>query len=148
MLAAALLVLVMPRAHRTWTTERFPLTTHQVFAPWRAIIPETSEVLWPENATGVWILHGEAKLSVREQLAGLLYSPELVAEMTLRAEALKSFVDPGWWTMASLSEDAEPKELTLELLSQVCRAPGLDYLVDRTQIEGYAAKAMIPVEQG
>ena len=66
--------------------------------------------------------------------------------MTLRAEALKSLVDPGWWTMASLSEDAEPKDLTPALLSQVCRAPGLDYLVDRTQIEGYAAKATIPVD--
>ena len=80
-------------------------------------------------------------------MAGLLYSPKLTAELQVRAEALKSLVDPGWWTMASLSKDAEPRELTPDLLSQVCRAPGLDYVVDHTQIEGYVAKATFPVER-
>jgi len=146
-IAAALLLLVMPRAHRTWSTERFSPETIQAFMPWRTLIPETAEVLWPINPAGVWILLGRRSYMSGEQLAGLLYSRQLTKEMNARAEALKPLVAPGWWTMAATSDNAAPKQLTAELLAKVCQAPGLDFVVTSAAIEGYVATALFPVEQ-
>jgi hypothetical protein len=144
---ALLVILLMPRAYRTWTTERFSPAAYSTFAPWRAIIPETSEVLWPTFPTGVWILLERRSYLSGDQLAGLLYSPGLIAEMNVRAAALKSLVAPGWWTMASRSEESAPKPLTRALLNEVCRAPGLDYLVAGTEVEGYVGKVKAPVDR-
>jgi hypothetical protein len=67
--------------------------------------------------------------------------------MSVRAEALKRLADPGWWTLASQSEESAPKPLTPALLNAVCRAPGLSYVVDGEKLEGYVAKATFPVER-
>jgi len=147
LVTAVLLLLVTPHAHRIWTTKRFTPEGYDAFEQWRTIIPETAEVLWPANPTGVWVLLERRSYLSGEQLAGLLYSPKLAAELETRAQALKPLVDPRWWTMASLSEDAAPKKLTLDLLGQVCRAPQLDYVVAREEIPGYAARARFPVER-
>jgi hypothetical protein len=143
----ALLFVVMPRAHRTWTAERYTAEAYEAFASWRAIIPETSEVLWPSNPTGVWILLERRSYMSRQQFAGLLYSPNLVPTMQARAAALEPLVAPGWWTLAAHSDTGAPKELTPDLLNQICRAPELDYVVAGNEIDGYIATAMFPAER-
>jgi hypothetical protein len=144
--AAMLLVALLPRAYRTWTTERFPPSTHAAFAQWRAVIPEKAEVLWPNNPTGVWVLLERRSYMSEDQLAGLLYSPQMTQEFHRRAEALRPLVTPGWWTLASRSDSAAPRKLTPSILEQICKAPGLDYVVDRSGIEGYVAMTTIPID--
>jgi hypothetical protein len=143
--AAALLLALLPRVHRVWTTERFSPATYSAFAQWRAIIPETSEVLWHDNPTGVWVLLERRSYMSEEQLAGLLYSPDMTAEIARRSDALKPLVSPEWWVDASKSDRAGPKKLTPAILAQICRAPGLDYVVDKTDVGGYVSAATIPV---
>jgi hypothetical protein len=146
-LAAALLLGLLPRAHRTWNAERFTPETYAAFAQWREIIPETSEVLWPRNSTGVWVLLERRSYMSDGQLAGLLYSPRMTAEVLRRTESLEPLVPPGWWTLASRSKQSEPRALTPFILRQVCRPPGPGYVVDAAAIDGYVAKAMFPVER-
>jgi hypothetical protein len=143
--AAALLLALMPRAHRTWTTERFSPATYSAFAQWRSIIPKTSEVLWHEDSTGVWVLLERRSYLSVNQLAGLLYSPNMAPEVARRAEALKPLVSPDWWAAAPISDHGKPKQLTPTILAQICRAPGLGYVVDKTDVGGYVATATIPV---
>lgn len=145
--AAALLVLVMPRAQRTWTFERYYPGARQAFEPWHSVIPETAEVLWPNNPTGVWILLGRRSYISPEQLAGIVFSPDLTEVMNIRAEALEQLAPPGWWTRATFSESSEPKMLTPELLAAVCQAPALDYVVGGAEIPGYVARATFPIEK-
>jgi hypothetical protein len=143
--AAALLLALMPRAHRTWTTERFSPATYSAFAQWRSIIPKTSEVLWHEDSTGVWVLLERRSYLSVNQLAGLLYSPNMAPEIARRAGALKPLVSPDWWAAAPISDHGKPKQLTQTILAQICRAPGLGYVVDKTDVGGYVATATIPV---
>jgi hypothetical protein len=145
--AAALLVLLIPRAERTWTTEYYPPDVYSAFAPWRAIMPPTAEVLWPANPTRVWLLLERRSYMSNGQLAGLLYSPKMTAELTRRTTALAPLASPGWWTSASESKDAAPKKLTPALLGQVCRAPALDYVVDDTKLEGSIGTVVLPLER-
>ena len=145
--AATLLVLVMPRAERTWTFERYYPEARKAFEPWQSVIPETAEVLWPNNPTGVWILLGRRSYISPEQLAGIVFSPDLTDVMNVRAEALEQLAPAGWWTRATFSKASEPKTLTPELITVVCRAPGLDYVVGGVEIPGYVARATFPLEK-
>jgi hypothetical protein len=82
-----------------------------------------------------------------EQMAGLLYSPKMLPEALRRATGLQSYVAPGWWTLKTPSAEYGPKPLTPELLAEVCRAPGLDFVVSGVALDGYVASAMLPVDR-
>ncbi len=147
LLLATLLVLLLPRAHRTWTKERFSAESRQALSGWRAILPREADVLWAQNPTGVWIMLERRSYMSAEQMAGLLYSPKMLPEALRRATGLQSYVAPGWWTLKTPSAEYGPKPLTPELLAEVCRAPGLDFVVSGVALDGYVASAMLPVDR-
>ena len=139
--AIAASVLMVPRAVRDWTAINYSGATYEAFAPWRSIIPRHAEVLWPGDAVATWLVLERRSYFSPDQLAGLLYSPDMTLELQRRASALKSFASPDWWTMADLRQEAKPKDLTTEILFQVCKAPGLDYMVSDTDL-GFAASTV------
>jgi hypothetical protein len=65
-------------------------------------------------------------------------------ELLRRANALTAIAKPEWWTLADVSQDAQPKELTPASLAAVCRAPGLDFVVSERSLGGAIAKAQMP----
>lgn len=139
-LALAALATLGPRAARNWTEAEYSGASHAAFATWRSVIPERAEVLWTGNAIGTWLLLERRSYFSTDQLAGLLYSPRMTGELKLRAAALSPLASPGWWTMAEVGEEARPRDLTVEILSAVCEAPGLDFVVSRHDVGGAVSR--------
>jgi hypothetical protein len=143
-LAGVALAAFGPRAVRNWTAEDYSGDSRRAFEPFRSMIPERAEVLWPGNAIGTWLLLERRSYFSQDQLAGLLYSPRMTGELRTRAAALGSLASPGWWTMAEGSKEAKPKDLTAEILSAVCRAPGLDFVVSADDVGGALSSVRRP----
>jgi hypothetical protein len=140
-LAVALSVVALPRAVRDWSTLDYSGAAYNAFAPWRSIIPAEAEVLWPGDAVATWLVLDRRSYFSPDQLAGLLYSPGMTPELQRRARALTPLVSPDWWTMADLRQEAKPKDLTVDILVQVCRAPGLDFVVSDQNL-GFAVSTV------
>jgi hypothetical protein len=68
----------------------------------------------------------------------------MTGELRTRAAALGSLASPGWWTLAEDSKEAKPKDLTAEILSAVCRAPGLDFVVSADDVGGALSSVRRP----
>lgn len=143
-LAGLALATFGPRALRNWTEADYSGDSRRAFEPLRSMIPERAEVLWPGNAIGTWLLLERRSYFSPDQLAGLLYSPRMTGELRTRAAALGSLASPDWWTLADGSEEARPKDLTAEILSAVCRAPGLDFVVSNDDVGGALSSVRHP----
>jgi hypothetical protein len=143
-IAFGFLATLGPRAERKWTEDEYAGVSHRAFENWRSVIPERAEVLWPGNAMATWLLLERRSYFSPDQLAGLLYSPRMTEELRMRAAALSALASPGWWTMAEAGEDARPKDLTVEILSAICEAPGLDFVVSQHDVGGAVSTVRRP----
>lgn len=142
--AVAALALLAPRAIRDWTAARYSGPTVQAFAGWRAEIPQNAEVLWLDDTMATWLLLERRSYFSQDQLAGILYSPAMTHELLRRAVALRPMANPEWWTLADLSQEAQPKELTADTLAAICRSPDLDYVVSDRKLGGATLTARMP----
>jgi hypothetical protein len=143
-LALTLLATMLPRGIRDWTSPKYPQAAVAALSSWRQIVPEQAEVLWLADSMYTWLLLERRNYFSQDQLAGILYSPAMTDELLRRANALTAIAKPEWWTLADVSQDAQPKELTPASLAAVCRAPGLDFVVSERSLGGAIAKAQMP----
>lgn len=118
-----------------------------IFAEWRAIISSDSEVLWHEDPVAVWVLLNRRSFLSGSQSAGLLYSPGLAREFHRRGEALASLASPGWWTLAAIDKEDEPKTLTPGIMRSICQEPELDYIVDTQDLGMHSLRVEWPSEE-
>jgi hypothetical protein len=83
-LGAALLVSLSTYSALTWTHAKFPESRVQAFAPWRAAIPESAEVLWPDPPPSAWFELGRASYWSLYQMAGMVFSRDAMMMGTKR----------------------------------------------------------------
>jgi hypothetical protein len=143
-LALTLLATMLPRAIRDWTSPKYPQAAAAALSDWRKIIPEQAEVLWLADSMYTWLLLERRNYFSQDQLAGILYSPAMTDELLRRANALTAIARLEWWTLADVTQDAQPKELTPASLAAICRAPGLDFVVSEQNLGGAIATAQMP----
>jgi hypothetical protein len=87
-LGAVLLLSVLPYSVQTWRHTRYSADRYQAFAPWRAAIPESAEVLWPDGPQALWFEVGRASYWSLYQMAGMVFSRDVTMVSTRRETAL------------------------------------------------------------
>jgi hypothetical protein len=87
-LGAVLLLSVLPYGIQAWTQSRYPQDRYQAFAPWRAAIPESAEVLWPDPPPVTWFELGRASYWSLYQMAGMVFSRDVTIVATVRETAV------------------------------------------------------------
>ncbi|MGC1457818.1 MAG: hypothetical protein WA825_06040 [Steroidobacteraceae bacterium] len=87
-LGAVLLLSVLSYSVQTWTHRKFPLDRVQAFAPWRAAIPESDEVVWPDPPPAEWFELGRASYWSLYQMAGMVFSRDVTMVSTGRETAV------------------------------------------------------------
>jgi hypothetical protein len=144
LLAAVVLTGLIPYWLVPTLEPRYSNSNQAKFATWREKIPPTDEVLWHEYPVAAWVLLNRRSFLSASQSAGLLYSRELTREFARRSESLAALASPGWWTMAAMAAEDEPKKLTPPLLREICREPALAYVVTATDLGGAAGRVEWP----
>jgi hypothetical protein len=87
-LGAMLLLSVLSYSAQTWTHSKFPEERVQAFEPWRAAIPESAEVLWPDPPPAEWFELGRASYWSLYQMAGMVFSRDVTMVSTRRETAV------------------------------------------------------------
>ncbi len=87
-LGAVLLLSILPYSLQTWTHTRYPEDRYQAFAPWRAAIPESAEILWPDTPPATWFELGRANYWSLYQMAGMVFSRDVTMVSTSREAAV------------------------------------------------------------
>jgi hypothetical protein len=87
-LGALLLLSVLSYSVQTWTHHKFPDDRVRAFAPWRAAIPESDEVLWPDPPPAEWFELSRASYWSLYQMAGMVFSREVTMVTTSRETAV------------------------------------------------------------
>ncbi len=87
-LGAVLLLSVLSYSVQTWTHRKFPDDRVQAFAPWRAAIPESAEVVWPDPPPAEWFELGRASYWSLYQMAGMVFSRDVTMVSTGRETAV------------------------------------------------------------
>jgi hypothetical protein len=127
--AALLLISILPNAVRTWTFVRYPVERYQAFAPWRAAIPESAEVLWPDPPTLIWFELGRASYWSLYQMSGMVFSRDVTMISTSRETAVTPLlpqlgrkINGTRYEIPDDSSTDEPRDMSLP-----CRLPGVIY---------------------
>jgi hypothetical protein len=124
-----MLLSVLPYGVQTWTHTRFPEDRRQAFAPWRAAIPESAEILWPDTPPTAWFELGRASYWSLYQMAGMVFSRDVSMVSTGR----ESIVSPILPKLGSeLKNDkhyghTESSKDQRDLIADPCTLPGLSF---------------------
>ncbi len=87
-LGAVLLLSVLSYSVQSWTHRKYPDERVAAFAPWRAVIPESAEVLWPDPPPVDWFELGRASYWSLYQMAGMVFSRDVTMVSTGRETAV------------------------------------------------------------
>ncbi|HTY93872.1 MAG TPA: hypothetical protein VMC02_08290 [Steroidobacteraceae bacterium] len=87
-LGAVLLLSVLSYSLQTWTHQKYPDDRVRAFAPWRAAIPESAEILWPDPPPADWFELGRASYWSLYQMAGMVFSRDVTMVSTSRETAV------------------------------------------------------------
>jgi hypothetical protein len=87
-LGAVLLLSVLSYSVQTWTHRKYTDDRVQAFAPWRAAIPESAEVVWPDPPPAEWFELGRANFWSLYQMAGMVFSRDVTMVSTSRETAV------------------------------------------------------------
>ena len=133
--ALALFGLAAPFAHAAWTATTYTGTDREAFADWRKLIPADAEVFWWERLRETWFLLERRAYLTRSQSGGIVFSSELADEIARRSLVLAPLSSPEFWLGLNAHEDREPRRLTIEVLSEICRDPELGFVVDDEHLD-------------
>lgn len=137
------LVFAAPLAAEKWTMRQYE-NARQSFADWRALIPQHAEVFWWDGLREVWFLLDRRSYLTLSQGGGVVFSPQVSAELRRRAQVTKDFVHPGYWFNEAAPGDMEPRTLTHGILASTCRDPELGFVVSTDDIGLNAPRAEWP----
>jgi hypothetical protein len=144
-LAAGLgmMVFAAPVVAEKWTLRKYE-DARESFADWRTIIPPYAEVFWWNGLREVWFLLDRRSYLTLSQGGGVVFSPQVSAELRRRAQVTKDFIDPGYWFNEAAQGDMEPRPLTHGVLVSTCRDPALGFIVSTDDIGLQAPRAEWP----
>jgi hypothetical protein len=115
-------------------------------APWRAVIPPTSNVLVipSSKAAGfIWFTLGRPSYLTADQSAGIVFSPETALEIRRRSEVLLPVEEPEWEVMSQLARTEHEREkhikqtehpLTAPELRAICRDSQLGFVIAKERL--------------
>jgi hypothetical protein len=128
-LGAVLLLSVLPYGVDTWTHKRYPPSRYAAFAPWRAAIPETAEVLWPDPPPVTWFELGRASYWSLYQMAGMVFSRDVTMLATSRETAVTPVL-PLLGRVLTTNQHYSPSAATRDgtvPTGSICRLPGVTF---------------------
>ena len=127
-LGASLLLWVLPYSVRTWTHARYPEDRYQAFAPWRAAIPQSGEILWPDPPLATWFELGRASYWSLYQMAGMVFSRDVTMVSTSRENAVTPILPLLGRALSGTKHHSltAPKDAP-GLMSGPCRVPGVTF---------------------
>lgn len=114
----------------TWMAESYSTTERAAFSDWRSQIPSDAEVLWPDGLQETWFLLGRRSYLTVSQLGGIVFSADLAQEARRRARLVAPFVRPGVWFADPSTAGRRPATLSAQILADICRQGGPDFVVD------------------
>ena len=129
----AMMAFVVPFAAEKWTLRKYE-DARESFADWRALIPRQAEVFWWNGLREVWFLLDRRSYLTLSQGGGVVFSPQVSAELRRRAQVTRDFIDPGYWFNEAGPADMEPRALTHGILASTCRDPALGFVVSTDHI--------------
>jgi hypothetical protein len=149
-----LCLLLLPFTWRSWTDLQYPPKLHALLAPWRSVIPEEAQVIWPQNPTGAWFLLERASYYSYYQFAGDIFSRGKALEMRRRAGRVAAALQEGPAGTRTVragpafEEDETPiaaDGLSVQGLTLLCSDPEFDFYVTWADLRiTPAAAAIIP----
>ncbi len=128
-LGAVLLLSVLPYGVQAWTQSRYPEDRYQAFAPWRAAIPPSAEILWPDPPPAAWFELGRASYWSLYQMAGMVFSRDVTMVSTSRETAVTPVLPLLGRVLSGTkhySLTASPKD-PAGALATPCRLPGITF---------------------
>jgi hypothetical protein len=128
-LGGVLLLSVLPYSILTWTQSRYPEDRQQAFAPWRAAIPESAEVLWPDPPPVTWFELGRSSYWSLYQMAGMVFSRNVTMVSTSRESAVTPVLPQLGRALSGTkhySLTASPKDAPASI-NGPCRLPGVTF---------------------
>jgi hypothetical protein len=114
-----------------WKARTYSGANFDKFAAWRELIPRDAEVFWWDGLREVWFLLQRKSYLTSSQGGGVVFSPELSAELRRRAENARVFIDPGYFFNEPASLGSRPRPLSEAMLQSMCRDPKLGFVVAR-----------------
>jgi hypothetical protein len=147
-LGASLLASVLPYCVRTWTHTRYPQDRYQAFASWRAAIPESAEILWPDPPLVTWFELGRASYWSLYQMAGMVFSRDVTMVSTGRENAVTPLLPQLGRALSGTRHNsvASPKD-TPGLMSELCRLPGLTFYASWNDLGPTPYPAVVPDDE-
>jgi hypothetical protein len=103
-------------------------SARQSFAAWRAVIPPSASVLYPNDAPLLWFALGRPSYLSPTQTVSITFSERAALEMRRRATAIDSDY-PIATSLTWMATDPGPLDLTPEALARLCAVRGLDFVV-------------------
>ncbi len=145
-LGAALLLSVLSYGVITWTHQKYPPERVQAFAPWRAAIPESAEVLWPDPPPAEWFELGRASYWSLYQMAGMVFSRDVTLLSTSRETAVtpllpvlgRTLTTDRHYALAPQAKDGQAQD------TAPCRTHGITYYASWAELGPSAYPAVAP----
>ncbi|HTB67653.1 MAG TPA: hypothetical protein VK727_15620 [Steroidobacteraceae bacterium] len=145
-LGTALLLSVLPYSVQAWTHAKYPADRVQAFAPWRAAIPESAEVLWPDPPPAEWFELGRSSYWSLYQMAGMVFSRDVTMVSTGRETAVtpmlamlgRTLTTAHHYASAPKLKDAQPSGFT------PCQQPGINFFASWTDLGPTPYPAVAP----
>jgi hypothetical protein len=149
---------LVPLAWRSWTNFHYTAQSRASFAPWRDLIPQHAQVVWPRNPMGAWYLLERPSYYSGHQLAGDVFSRPKAIEIHRRASLVASAlqatapspVTPTHASGTARSDDGTPTvppnadNLNAPGLAVLCSDPQLDFYVSWTSLGPTPAGVIVP----
>jgi hypothetical protein len=128
-LAAVLLLSILPYGVQTWTHSRYPEDRRQAFAPWRAAIPESAEILWPDTPPAEWFELGRSSYWSLYQMAGMVFSRDVSMVSTSRESAASPIMPKLGAALKNERHYAHTNspEDQRDLIADPCTLPGVGF---------------------
>jgi hypothetical protein len=134
--SAALLLSVLAYAMLIWTHSKYPQDRVQAFAPWRAAIPESAEVVWPDPPPSNWFELGRANYWSLYQMAGMVFSRDVTMVSTGRETAITPLLPMLGHTLTE--EPQQPQ------LARLCGLQGVTFYASWTDLGPSPYPAVAP----
>lgn len=141
LLAVAGVAALLPLTWKQWTSREVTGARAAQYIAWRALIPVTAEVFWPEAPLSAWLLLERPSYLSIVQTSGLVFSHDAAIELKRRALALSHVIPPEaflGWTMSNGAMG-----LSKEQMRSACNIGAFAFVVTRANF-GVDPVAMIP----
>jgi hypothetical protein len=137
-LTSGLCLWLLPLSWQSWTAFHQTPTLHALFGPWRNVIPQRAQVIWPQAPMGAWYLLERPSYYSSHQNAGEIFSRDKSLEMRRRGGLINSARQT-----ASRELPIDADGLDVRALTLLCADPELDFYVTPVALAIPAAAAPI-----